>query len=84
MSILRLPSLKLQLFSVTSGFTRLIIKAKYVCRRFISLHVKFHNNWTSWSIKFRVKLCWWGAGGGKRAKLPFMMDAFSIKHSFQI
>ena len=55
------------LISVTSGFTRLSMKTKYVCRGLIGLYVNFHNNRTMWSTNFHVKICRWGEG--KRALL---------------
>ena len=39
-------SFKLELYGLTSGFTRLIMKTKSVCHGLISLHVNFHDNWT--------------------------------------
>ena len=57
---------ELQLISVTSGFTRLSMKTKNVCRGLISLYVNFHNNWTMWSTNLHVKIYRWG-GEGKRA-----------------
>ena len=62
---------ELQYISVTSGFTRLSMKTKYVChvcRGLISSYVNFHYNRTMWSTKLHVKVCRWGGGGkGKRA-----------------
>ena len=57
---------ELQFFSVTSGFTRLIMKTKYVCHGLISLYDNFHNNRTMWSTNLLVKICRW-EGKGKRA-----------------
>ena len=51
---------ELQYISVTSGFTRLSMKTKYVCRGLISLYVNFHNNRTMWSLNLNVKNCRWG------------------------
>ena len=50
-------SRQFQLFSVTSGFTRLSKKTKYVCRGLISRYVNFHNNRTMWSTNSHVKIC---------------------------
>ena len=61
-------SRQLQLISVTSDFTRLSMKTKYVCRGLISLYVNFHNNRTMWSRNLHVKICRWGGGGGERKK----------------
>ena len=55
---------ELQFFSVTSGFTRLIMKTRYVCHGLISLYVNFQNNRTMWSTNLLVKICRWGGGGG--------------------
>ena len=60
-------SRQLQLISVTSGFTRLSMKTKYVFRDLIGLYVNFHNNRTMWSINLHVKNCRWGGGERKRA-----------------
>ena len=40
---------ELHFFSVTSGFTRLSMETKYVCRGLISLYVNFQNNPIKWS-----------------------------------
>ena len=56
-----------QFISVTSGFTRLSMKTKYVCRGLISLNVNFHNNRTMWSKNLHVKICRWG----EKEKEPF-------------
>ena len=56
---------KLQYISVTSGFTRLSMRIKYVCRVLISLYVNFHNNRTMWSTNLHVKFCRWGGGKEK-------------------
>ena len=56
---------ELQNISVTSGFTRLSMKTKYVCRGLISLHVNFCNNRTMWSTNLHVKNCRWGGGKEK-------------------
>ena len=61
---------ELQYISVASGFTRLNIKTKYVCRGLISLYVSFHNNRTMWPTNLHVKVCTWGEKG-KRAPIPF-------------
>ena len=39
-------SLKHEFYGLTSGFTRLIMKTKYVSHNLVSLHVKFHDNQT--------------------------------------
>ena len=39
-------SLKHEFYGLTSGFTRLIIKTKYVYHGLISVHVNFHENRT--------------------------------------
>ena len=75
--------------SVTSGFTRLKMKTKYVCRGLISLYVNFHNNWTMWSTNLHVKTCRWG-GEGKRAhglipewaNVLFKTSLYKNKHKF--
>ena len=58
---------ELQYISVTSGFTRLSMKTKFVCRGLISLYVNFHENWTMWSTNLLVKICRWGGGGRKKS-----------------
>ena len=47
-------SRQFQLIKVTSGFTRLSMKTKYVCRGLISLYGNFHNNRTMWSTNLQV------------------------------
>ena len=59
-----LTSHELQYISLTSGFTRLSMKTKYVCRGLINLYVNFHSNWKMWSKNSHVKNCRWGGGGG--------------------
>ena len=66
---------ELQFFSVTSGFTMLIMKTKYVCHGLISLYVNFHNNRTMWSENLLVKICRWGEKG----KEPLFLDKFCSK-----
>ena len=68
------PSHELQYISVTSGFTRLSIKTKYVCRGLISSYVNFHYNRTSWSTKFYLKICRWG----KRKKSPILLSLLTV------
>ena len=48
-------SLKYEFYGLTSGFTRLIMKTKYVCYGLISLHVKFHDNRTKWTVASSIK-----------------------------
>ena len=55
-----ITSHELQYISVTSGFTRLSMRTKYVCRGLISLYENFCNNRTMWSTNLHVKNCrWW-------------------------
>ena len=62
-------SLKHELYGLMSGFTRLVMKIKYVCNGLISLHVSFHGNRTKWTLTSNIKICrWGGGGGGKRAE----------------
>ena len=61
------PPRQFQLISVMSGFTRLSMKIKYVCRGFISLYVNFHNNRTILSTNLHVRIC--RCGGGERKKI---------------
>ena len=68
---------ELQYISVTSGFTRLSMKTKYVCRGLISLYVNFHNNWTVWWTNIHVKICRWGGGGGGEEKEPKSVPVIS-------
>ena len=60
---------ELQFFGVTSGFTRMSMKTKYVRRVLISLYVNFHNNPTMWSTNLRVKVCRWG----EKEKEPILL-----------
>ena len=52
-------SYELQFFSVTSGFTRLSMETKYVCRGLISPYVNFHSNRIMWSTSLHVENCRW-------------------------
>ena len=56
-------SLKHEFYGLTSGFTRLIMKTKYVCHGLISLHVNFHVNRTL-KCNFKYKSLQVGGGGG--------------------
>ena len=58
-------------FSVTSGFTRLSMKTKYICRGLIGLYVNFHNTPIKWSTNLHVKIRRWG--GGKKEKEPALL-----------
>ena len=57
-------SFKHEFYGVTSGFTRLIMKTKYVCHGLISLHVIFYDNRTKGTETLNTKICRWGGGGG--------------------
>ena len=56
-----------QLYGVTSGYTRLIMKTKHACHGLISLLVKFHKNLTMRTLFLHVKNRKWG-GGRKRVQ----------------
>ena len=64
----------LEYISVTSDFTRLNMKTKYVCRGHFSLYVNFHNNRTMGSTNLQVKICRWGG----RKKSRFTLPAFKM------
>ena len=66
-------SRQLQLISGTSGFTRLSMTTKYVCRGLISLYVSFHNNVVN---KFTCKNLQVGGGGGGKEKEPNIQNVF--------
>ena len=51
---------KHEFYNVTSGFTRLFMKTKYVCQNLISPYVNFQNNRTMWTKFFLVKFFRWG------------------------
>ena len=53
-------SLKHEFYGLTSGFTRLIMKIKYVCHGLVSLHVNFYDNRTKWTLTSIIKICRWG------------------------
>ena len=53
-------SLKHEFYALTSGFTRLIMKTKYVCHNLISLHVNFHDNRKKRTVTLNIKICRWG------------------------
>ena len=59
-------SLKHEINGLTSGFTRLIMKSKYVCHGRISLHVNFHDNRTKWLVISNIKISRWGGGGEEK------------------
>ena len=60
-------SLNYEFYGLTSGFTRLTMKAKYVCYGLVSLHVIVHDNRTKWTVNSSIKICRWGVKG-KRVK----------------
>ena len=70
-------SLKHEFYGLTSGFTRLIMKIKYVCHGLISLHVSFHDNRTEWTVTSNIKICRWG---GVRKKSPFLSCKMPCEH----
>ena len=70
-------------FSLTSGFTRLSIKTKYICRGLISLYVNFHNNPIKWSTNLHVKLCRWRREG-KRAQSLSSLHEKNIGNQFRL
>ena len=41
------PHTVINFFGVMSGFTRLVMRTKYVYHGLISRYVNFHNNWTT-------------------------------------
>ena len=53
-------SLKHELYGLTSGFTRLIMKTKYAYYGLISLHANFHDNRTKSTETSNMKICRWG------------------------
>ena len=62
------PSHELQYINeLTSGFTRLSMKTKYVCRGLISLYVNFHKNRTMWLSNLHVRIRRWGEKEKKRS-----------------
>ena len=71
---------ELQYISVTSGFKRMSMETKYVCRGLISLYVSFHNNRTMCSTKLHVRICRVGGGGGRRKKSRALLYCCA-KHS---
>ena len=64
-----------QFYGLTSGFTRLIMKTKYVFHSLIYLHVNFHDNWTMQTVILIIKNCRWG----EKVKEPKIRIAFERK-----
>ena len=64
-------SLKHDFYGLTSGFTRLIMKTKYVCHGLISLHGNFHDNRTKLTATSNIKICRWGV----KEKEPFFLKS---------
>ena len=63
-----LTSYEHQFFDVMSGFTRLIMKTKYVCHGpHVRPHVNFRGNRSVGTVILLAKNCKWGGGEGKRA-----------------
>ena len=60
---------------LTSGFTRLNMKTKYVFHSLIYLHVNFHDNWTMRTVILIIKNCRWG----EKVKEPKIWFAVEIK-----
>ena len=48
-----------QIYSLTSGFARLIMKTKAVCHGLSSLYVNFHDSQTLWTVFLIIKICIW-------------------------
>ena len=81
-------SLKHEFYGLTSGFTRLIMKIKYVCHGLVSLHVNLHDNRTKWTLNSNIKFAG-RVGKGKRAQIfTTFLGSFSffpptsLKHEF--
>ena len=49
-----------QFYGLTSGFSRLIMKTKYVCYVLVSLNVNFNDKRTMWTIILIIKIGRWG------------------------
>ena len=54
-----------QFYGLTSSFTKLIIKLKYICHGLIYLHVNCHDNWTMQTVTFNCKNLQVGGGARK-------------------
>ena len=64
---------KHRFYGLTSKFTRLIMKTKYVFHGLIYQHGNFHDNRTRWTVIFSMENCRWG-GKGKRAGNSIIID----------
>ena len=64
-----------QFYGLTSDFTRLIMKIKFVCDCLIYSHVNFHDNRTMRTVILFIKNCRWG-GGGWEEKEPRSQRSF--------
>ena len=62
------PNSLIHVHGLTSGFTSLLMKTKYVCHGLISLHVNFHDNRTKWTVTSNIKNYRWG----EKEKSPTM------------
>ena len=74
---------ELHFFSATSGFTRLSMKTKYVCRGLISIYVNFHNNPNKWSTNLHVKIRRWGKRKKSRLLNSNQIGSFSFSPHLQ-
>ena len=70
-------SLKHEFYALTSGFTRLIMKTKYVCHGLISLHVNFHDNRKKRTVTLNIKSCRWGKRKKSRNLFRFRNTSYA-------
>ena len=61
-----------ELYGLTSGFTRLIMKTKYACYGLVGMHANFDDNRTKSTETSNMKICRWG----KRKKSPRLFSSF--------
>ena len=71
-------SLKHEFYGLTSGFTRLIMKTKYVCHGRISLHVNFHDNRTKRLVISNIKISRCGGGGKEKEPTTPLIHIYKL------
>ena len=67
---------KHEFYGLTSDFTRLIMKTKYVCHSLISLYVNFHDNRTKVNRNFKYKNLQVGGKEKEPISLHHEIDAY--------
>ena len=59
------------------------MELKYVWHNLVSLHVNFHNDWTTPTVVFFVKNCRWGEGKEKEPENQIGRPTKKVRQNFR-